>query len=43
MTMVRFAGDRNIGIPPRLQLTFYNTIPYFFTTIEVNLPIKLKI
>ena len=33
---VGLAGDRNIGIPPRLQPTFY-------TTIEVNLPIKLEI
>ena len=27
----------------RLQPNFYNSIPHFFTTIEVNLPIKSKI
>ena len=32
-----------MGIPPRLQPTFYNTTPHFFTTIGVNLPIRLEI
>ena len=34
-------GDRNIGIPPKLQPIFYGVIPHLFTTIGVNFPITL--
>ena len=34
------AEDRNIG---QLTANFHHTIPYFFTTIEVNLPVKSEL
>ena len=37
------AEDRNIGTPPKLTANFHHTIPYFFTTIEVNLPVKSEL